>query len=44
MANRPPDPKERELWRTAMRDAKPLRKGKTAKPKVVAYSSARIRT
>ena len=34
MAKRPPDPKERELWRTAMRDVKPLRKGKAAKPKV----------
>jgi DNA-nicking Smr family endonuclease len=34
MAKRPPDPKERELWRAAMRDVKPLRKGKAAKPKV----------
>jgi DNA-nicking Smr family endonuclease len=40
MAKRPPDPKERELWRTAMRDVKPLRKGKAAKPKVEHAPSA----
>ena len=40
MAKRPPDPKERELWRAAMRDVKPLRKGKTAKPKVEHAPSA----
>src|SRR5262245_11453857 len=40
MAKRPPDPKERELWRTAMRDVKPLRKGKAAKPKVEPAPSA----
>ena len=40
MAKRPPDPKERELWRTAMRDVKPLRKDKAAKPKVEHAPSA----
>jgi DNA-nicking Smr family endonuclease len=34
MAKRPPDPKERELWRTAMRDVRPLRARKPAKPKI----------
>jgi len=40
MAKRPPDPKERELWRTAMRDVKPLRAHKPAKPKVEHAPSA----
>lgn len=31
MAKRPPDPKERELWRTAMHDVRPLRARKPAK-------------
>jgi DNA-nicking Smr family endonuclease len=34
MAKRPADPKERELWRTAMRDVQPLGKRKAAKPKI----------
>ncbi len=40
MAKRPPDPKERELWRAAMRDVKPLRAHKPAKPKVEHAPSA----
>jgi DNA-nicking Smr family endonuclease len=40
MAKRTPDPKERELWRTAMRDVRPLRGHKAAKPKTEDAPSA----
>src|SRR5262245_10988626 len=40
MAKRTPDPKERELWRTAMRDVRPLRGHKAAKPKAEDAPSA----
>jgi DNA-nicking Smr family endonuclease len=40
MAKRTPDPKERELWRAAMRDVRPLRGHKTAKPKTEDAPSA----
>lgn len=40
MAKRTPDTKERELWRTAMRDVRPLRGQKAAKPKTEDTPSA----
>jgi DNA-nicking Smr family endonuclease len=40
MAKRTPDPKERELWRTAMRDVRPLRGQKAARPKTEDAPSA----
>jgi len=36
MAKRPPSPEESELWRTAMRDAKPLRRQRPAAKKAAA--------
>jgi len=38
MAKRPPSPEESELWRTAMRDAKPLRRQRQAAKKAAAAS------